>query len=358
MNEVATVIESPVLHETRGALGVITLNRPRAINALTHEMVTLIAAAFDSWRADDAVRAVAIIGAGDRGLCAGGDVVGLRDSVVGADGSAAASFWRDEYRLNLDIATYPKPVLAVQDGIVLGGGIGVSGHASHRVVTERSRVGFPEVGIGFVPDVGATWLLSRGDRAIGLRAALTGAHLGAADAIAAGLADVMVPSSKIPALLRDASSGDVDAAIAAHAVPAGDSAWHNDPMTADFTAYDASAVLARLQARGTAEADALAAEIAAKSPLAQAVTAEALRRAADLPNLARALETEFRISTNMAMRADFAEGVRAQLIDRDREPHWSHDRIDHVTEAEVGAVLARGWAGDLTLSTTPEENHA
>lgn len=343
-----------VIVEERGALGVVTLNRPGAINALTHEMVSLLSAALTRWSTDDTVRAIAITGSGERGLCAGGDVLSLRESVTQADGSAAQTFWRDEYRLNLTIATYPKPVLAVQDGIVLGGGIGVSGHASHRVVTERSRLGFPEVGIGFVPDVGATWLLSRANRAIGNRAALTGAHLPPGEAIAAGLADFLVPSENIPQMLAAAESGDIDAAVAAHAAPLPCSEWLESPATDDFMAESFAEVIHRLSARRTEEADAVMSELVAKSPLAQAVTWEALRRAESLPTLAEALETEFRVSTNMAVRADFAEGVRAQLVDRDRQPRWSHERVEHVSEAEIGAIFAAGWAGDLVLTAEKE----
>src|SRR5690606_19606737 len=163
-------------------------------------MVRLIVEALNAWRDDD-IATVAIVGAGERGLCAGGDVIGLHRAATEGEPEFAAAFWRDEYRMNAMIANYPKPVVAVQDGLVLGGGIGVSAHASHRVVTERSRLGFPEVTIGFVPDVGATWLLSRAPGELGTRLALTGASVGAADAIHVGLADHLVPSRSVPELL-------------------------------------------------------------------------------------------------------------------------------------------------------------
>ena len=214
-----TAIEPEVLIETRGQLGLITLNRPRAINALTHLMVGLIVDALEAWRDDESVATVAIIGAGERGLCAGGDVIGLHRAATEGQPEAAASFWRDEYRMNAMIADYPKPVVAIQDGLVLGGGIGVSAHASHRVVTERSKLGFPEVTIGFVPDVGATWLLSRAPGASGIRLGLTAESVGAADAIYVGFSDHYVPSDRIPALLsalENSAPGEAIAILSDH----------------------------------------------------------------------------------------------------------------------------------------------
>ena len=200
----------------RGALGVIELDRPEALNALTHRMVTDMADALRAFAADDAVERVLITGAAQQApasphgeqvpaakprwqqpLCAGGDVVSLHADVQSTRGQGAARFWRDEYTLNAQIARFPKPVVAIQHGIVLGGGVGISGHASHRVVTDSTRIGFPEVTIGFVPDVGATWLLTRRRGELGTRAALTGDHFGAADAIALGLADSFVPAERL-----------------------------------------------------------------------------------------------------------------------------------------------------------------
>ncbi|GAB2987625.1 hypothetical protein GCM10027076_27130 [Nocardioides montaniterrae] len=158
--------EPTVLAERRGRVGVLTLNRPRAINALSHEMVGLLMRQLESWESDAAVETVVLTGAGERGLCAGGDIVSFhRDAVTGGRGTE--TFWRDEYDLNAFIDRYPKPYVALMDGIVLGGGVGVSAHAGHRVVTERTRIGMPETGIGFVPDVGGTWLLSHAPGELG-----------------------------------------------------------------------------------------------------------------------------------------------------------------------------------------------
>ena len=177
-------------------LGRITLNRPRAINALNHSMVTEIARVLDEWAQDDGVEAVVLQGAGDRGLCAGGDIRAIYlDAKRG--GEATYAFWHDEYLLNSQIAHYPKPFVAVMDGLVMGGGVGLSAHASHRVVTDRSVVGMPEVKIGLVPDVGGTYLLSRAPGHTGFHAALTGAGVSGQDAIAMGLADRIVPHARI-----------------------------------------------------------------------------------------------------------------------------------------------------------------
>lgn len=338
-----------VLAERRGALGVLTLNRPRAINALTHDMVRLIAAALDAWETDDAVRTVAIVGAGERGLCAGGDVIGLHADVTGSDGSGAAEFWRDEYRLNARLGSYPKPIVALQDGLVLGGGIGISGHASHRIVTERSRLGFPEVTIGFVPDVGATWLLSRAPGELGTRLALTADTVGAADAIALGLSDWFVASEHLPALLRDLESADADVMIAAWASEPGRSALAAERVQtdADFGGQSVGEIIDALRRRGT-EAAALRADgIAAKSPLASAVTLAALRRARTLTSLEDALALEFRLSTHAAMAPDFAEGIRAQLIDKDRRPRWSPASLAEIPEGRVEEFFAPSAFGDL-----------
>ena len=215
--------EPEVLFSRVGMLGHITLNRPRAINALTHGMVRAIHRTLRDWARDDAVRTVVLTGAGDRGLCAGGDIVSLYRDATSGDGDASAAFWRDEYRLNAAIARYPKPFVAIMDGVVLGGGIGLSAHGSHRIVTERSTLGMPETTIGFVPDVGGTWLLSHAPGELGTYLALTAGSVRAGDAIAIGLADAYVPAERIPALLRALQGTAASAAIAAVAEPSPES---------------------------------------------------------------------------------------------------------------------------------------
>lgn len=302
----------------------MTLNRPRAINALTHDMVKRLAAALDRWESEPRIGVVAITGAGERGLCAGGDIVSLYRDATEGDGSAAADFWFDEYHLNARIARYPKPVVAIQDGIVLGGGIGISAHASHRVVTERSRLGLPEVGIGFVPDVGASWLLSRAPGGLGSYLALTARSIGAADAIAVGLSDRLVPHDRLPALLDALESADPSEALARASEDPGEPSlaaargWIDRAFAHDSVA----GILEELRASGD-EAEVSAADaIASKSPTALAVALESLRRARGLDSLEEALDQEYRVSRRALAAPDFAEGVRAQVIDKDRSPRW------------------------------------
>lgn len=296
---------APILASKRGRLGHIVLNRPRAINALTTEMIAILSRVLSEWADDDQVETVLLTGAGERGLCAGGDIVSLyRDAVAGADGGDtpnSETFWREEYLLNAAIANYPKPYVAIQDGVVLGGGIGVSAHGSIRVVTERSKLGMPETGIGFVPDVGGTYLLSRAPGELGTHLALTGSSVGAADAILLGLSDHFVSSDRLPALIRAFETEDAESAVKSVATepPAGiladARAWIDEAYAAD----DVGQILDRLSQSDWDDAHAAAEVIRSKSPLALVATLASLRRAKRLPDLEAVLEQEFRVSLNM-----------------------------------------------------------
>ncbi|KDA05331.1 3-hydroxyisobutyryl-CoA hydrolase [Microbacterium sp. CH12i] len=342
--------EDEVLFEQRGRLGLVTLNRPRAINALTHRMVQLIRPALARWAADESIATVAIVGAGERGLCAGGDIVSLYNDAVSGDGSASAEFWFDEYHLNSEIARFPKPIVAVQDGIVLGGGIGISAHASHRVVTERGRLGLPEVGIGFVPDVGATWLLSRASGEVGTFLALTAASVGAADAIEVGLSDVYIRSERIANLLAALEATDAGEAVMLLSEDPGAPPLHTTRSWIDeaFATHDVSEIIRRLRLSGIAEAGQAADAIVAKSPTALAVTRESLRRAAQLSSLEEALDQEYRVSLRMLKTHDFTEGVRAQVIDKDRNPRW--EPAGDVDAAEIKAFFEPSDDRELGLA--------
>ncbi|MGK4590806.1 enoyl-CoA hydratase/isomerase family protein [Amycolatopsis sp. w19] len=332
MNDVQFLVES--------GIGRITLNRPRALNSLNHGMVLAMLDHLETWRTDPCVRAVLIDGAGDRGLCAGGDIRAIYEDARDG-GTASLPFWADEYRLNLLISRYPKPYLALMDGLVMGGGVGVSAHGSHRIVTERSRVGMPETGIGFVPDVGGTYLLSRTPGELGTHIALTAGAISGPDAIHCGLADHFVSSERIPDLLDALTSRPTDAALALIAEPAppsalaGDAAWIDHCYAADTV----EEILARLHAAGDAAATA-AKEIEAKSPTALKVTLRALRSAATMPDLETVLAQEYRISAHALSTAEFAEGIRAQIIDKDRAPKWSPATLSEVDDRIVDAYFS------------------
>jgi len=324
-----------------GALGRLTLNRPRAINALNHAMVRTLAVALDEWRDDDAVRTVLLSGAGDRGLCAGGDIVAIYTAVRGGRDDALR-FWADEYRLDAAIARYPKPYVSLMDGLVLGGGIGLSAHGGIRVVTERTRVGMPEVSIGFFPDVGGTFLLARAPGELGTHLGLTGGTASGADAIAIGLADYFVPSGRLAELAAALEARDAVEAIAEFAVepPASEllaqRAWIDEAYAGD----DAEAIVERLAASSEPAAVEAAETIRSKSPTSVAVTLAALRRAAALPSLEAALDQDYRVATRVSQGTEVVEGIRAQVIDKDRTPRWSPATLAEVTVEAVEQYFA------------------
>ncbi|MCW2840997.1 MAG: 3-hydroxyisobutyryl-CoA hydrolase [Aeromicrobium sp.] len=330
-----------VIVEQRGRLGVLTLNRPRAINALVPDMVDVLQRALDRWAGDDSVAVVLLTGAGERGLCAGGDLQGMyRDACDGTLGSV--DFWRDEYHLDHTIATFPKPIVALMDGIVLGGGIGISAHASHRVVTERTSVGMPETRIGFVPDVGGPWLLARSPGELGTHLALTAANADAADAIELGLADVQVTSDRLPELEAALETQEPDAALARLAcAPAASSlapqrAW----IDAAYTGEDVRAIVARLRSSDVEAAHEAAAAIEARSPTAVTITLAALRLASTLPDLRTALDHDLAVSTFLLGVPDMAEGIRAQVIDKDRSPRWFPPTLADVDASTFAHLFA------------------
>ena len=333
--------EPDVLIEQRGHLGVLTLNRPHALNALTHDMVTTLTLALEQWAHDPTVETVLITGAGERGLCAGGDIVSIhRDATTGGTGSE--DFWRDEYVLNALISTYPKPYVALMDGIVLGGGVGVSAHASHRVVTERTRIGMPETGIGFLPDVGGTWLLSHAPGELGTHVALTAGHVGAGDAIELGLADVYLDGTDLDVLVDRLTREPVDAALTAlvRPTPPSSLAQQREWIDQAYAADDIASILEALTARPEPDAQAAADKISRNSPTALAVTLRALRAARGAAGLVEALDQEYRIAVRMLRGHDFPEGIRAQVIDKDRNPKWRPATVAEISAREIDAYFA------------------
>lgn len=343
-----------VLFERRGGLGVVTLNRTQAVNALTAGMASAMLVQLTLWADDDAVAAVLVRGAGDRGLCAGGDIVAIyRDMLEGGD--ATADFWAEEYRMNALISGYPKPYVAFMDGLVLGGGVGISAHGSVRIVTERTRMGMPETTIGFVPDVGGTLLLSRSPGESGTHAALTGAHLSGADALFLGLADHFVPSAKLADLAEALESEAADDAVARFAEEAPPSvlAAQQEWIDACYSSDDAGEIVRRLRAVGGEASDA-ADTIEAKSPTAVKVALESLRRVRGL-GLEEALEQEYRVGLRFLSGPDFREGIRAQVVDKDRNPHWQPATLADVSRDDVESYFAP--LGDRELMLSKERNN-
>ena len=336
-----------VLVRAANSVGRLTLNRPRAINALDIHMVRTLSAALDAWEHDVDVEVVLIDGAGDRGLCAGGDVRALREQVLSGDAEGAGRFFREEYALNARIAEYPKPVVVFADGVTMGGGIGLAGHAGFRVVTERSRLAMPETRIGFTPDVGGTWLLARAPGRLGEYLALTGATMDAADAIHAGLADHLVPADRLDGF-RDALETRADPTGPAELVllfdeTPGPSAlelsrsWIDDA----FSAPTVTEIVARLRERPEPDAAATADLLISLSPTALTVTLAAIRRARDLPDLRAALEQEYRLVLWFALtQPDLVEGIRAQLVDKDRTPAWQPPRLADLDPDIAAEALA------------------
>jgi enoyl-CoA hydratase len=332
----------PVLLRTEGRAAYLTLNRPEALNALNPVMVRRIDEALTAWEHDPAVETVVLTGAGERGLCAGGDIRAVHDDARDGDGAASAAFWRDEYRLNARIARYPKPYVAVMDGIVMGGGVGVSAHGGVRVVTERSRIAMPETGIGFVPDVGGTHLLGRAPGELGTHLALTGTQIDAGDALLCGLADHYLPSASLPSFTADLAALPVPEALARHEQPpprgrlAGQRAW----IDACYTAGTVEEIVGRLSAHGGTEAKEAAETLLGRSPTSLKVTLAAIRRARRLGSLERVLDQEYRVSCAALDSPDLVEGIRAQIIDKDRRPRWSPATLAEVTDADVARFFA------------------
>lgn len=332
---------SGILTETAGALGRITLNRPGALNALTLDMVREITAALNAWVDDPAVAVVLLDGAGTRGFCAGGDIRALYDAAKAADWAGPEAFFRKEYTLNASIGCYPKPIVAVMDGITMGGGIGLGGHASHRVVTERSSIAMPEARIGFFPDVGGTYLLGTAPGELGTHVALTAGRLDAADAIACGLADVLIPVERLAELPRRLAlcrTGDEVAQVLGGlgGVPPESGLAADRPWIDRCYAFDtAEAIFEALSSAPEPGARKAAEEIAGNSPSSVKITLSALRAARRLGQLAPCLDQEFRVTLSVIRDPDFVEGVRAAVVDKDRSPRWSPASLEAVSEEAV-----------------------
>lgn len=331
-------MESEILIRTQGQAGRLTLNRPAALNALTHDQCLRTLAALDRWADDPAVRIVLIDGAGPRAFCSGGDIAQVTAEGRRGNFAAGRDFWRDEYRMNLRLAAYPKPIVSFLHGFVMGGGVGYGCHVSHRIAGESLQLAMPECGIGLIPDVGGTWLLSRAPGAVGLWMALTAARLGPGDAIAAGFADAFVPESEWDALKsRLFETGD-PGAIPRPPVPAAPLVGQQPLIDRLFADPTIPAILTALEKDGSDLAQSALKAMRRNSPLSMASTLAMLRPAP--ASLRAAISQEFRWVWRAMEQGDFIEGVRAQILDKDRNPRWRHASPADVTPAEVAAMLA------------------
>jgi len=354
--------EPEVLIRIDGRAGRITLNRPKALNALTLGMVREIWKTLLAWKSDPAVQLAIFDGTGDRAFCAGGDVLSLYHSR--ADGSGIArTFWREEYRLNALIHRYPKPIVAVMDGIVMGGGIGLSAHVQGggRIVTDRSMLAMPETGIGLIPDVGGTWLLGHAIGELGIYLGLTGARMNGSDAIQTGFADIHIPHQKREALVTALSDPGgppvadlIDEAAEADPVPASPLMAMKADVDRYFSQPTVEAILSELQTTTNPWAMKTRDDLLAKSPLALKASFAAMRRAPALGSLEEALNVEFRLCTHLFERGEFPEGVRALLVDKDKAPRWQPARLEDVSNAMVESLFAPVEAEDEPGLAPPE----
>ena len=335
--------EAELLTEIEGRAGCITLNRPQALNALTYDQSLAIETTIDAWATDPEVQLVIIRGSGERAMCAGGDVLTLYET-RNDGGTFASQFWRDEYRLNAKLGRYPKPVVTLMDGIVMGGGIGLGSHASHRIVTERSALAMPETGIGLVPDVGGMWLLANAPGHMGEYLGMLGERMGAGDAIYAGFADTCIESARLnelTAMLKDPNGDPVGVGIAALAAapPAVVHASRQGEIDRIFGAGSVEAIIALMEESAEPWTDSAVEAIGKRSPLAVKITHAAIRKARGFTSLEDSLNLEFRLTTRLFVHGEFIEGIRALLIDKDKAPKWNPPALAAVSDAMVNEFL-------------------
>lgn len=330
-----------ILFEVRGHAGVITLNRPQALNALTLAMVEEMSATLQRWAGEERVRHVVIRASGGRAFCAGGDIRAIYDWGRAGD-PEALRFFQGEYLLNALIKRYPKPYVALIDGIVMGGGVGVSVHGSHRVASERLVFAMPETGIGFFPDVGGTWFLPRLPGELGTYFGLTGERCRTADALYAGIATHHVPSARLGEVCEALTEAtDVDECIERFTADPGPATIGDRKAVIDghFGGDIVEAIVARLEEDPSEWAQATAATLRGKSPTSLKVALRQLRegRSRDFGDCMR---IEYRMVHRMLEGHDFYEGIRAVVIDKDSKPRWRPSRLEEVGEAEVAAYFA------------------
>ncbi|MEL6548640.1 MAG: enoyl-CoA hydratase/isomerase family protein [Pseudomonadota bacterium] len=330
---------------TEGRAGWITLNRPAALNALTHAMCLEIEEAITAWAGDDGVGHIVIDASGDKAFCAGGDIAEMYATGMAGDYAYGRRFWTDEYRLNAKLKLYPKPIVTFLHGFTMGGGVGVGCHASHRIVCESSQIAMPEVSIGLLPDVGGSLILAHAPGRTGDYLAVTAARMSAGDAIYAGFADHFVPEADWPAL-KDRLREELD--LPRHAAPQAPLAAHQDALQEHFAGAGPADILRSLEGVEDPFLAEAARRMRRHSPLAMACALEAVRRLRSTDDITRALELEYRFTHRAMEHGDFIEGIRAQIIDKDKSPRWRQG-VDTLSAAEVSAMLRPLGADTLNL---------
>jgi len=342
MNEINE--QDQVLFWQQGAIGSIRLNRPKALNALTHEMIFDIQKALINWAKDSSIEAVIIDGAGEKAFCAGGDIVKLYNNSP-ADAKQGQQYWYDEYQLNALIANYAKPYIAIMNGITMGGGVGISAHGSHRLVTEETMLAMPEVGIGFLPDVGGTYLLARSPGKVGLYLGISGARMDAADAIYAGFADSYISSDRLEDFTNEMINGaSSKAAIEKFSSKPDEGTLKNlqDKIDLAFgknSVLEIVSELEKMSENGDEWAMKTLNAIRRSCPLSVAAAFAAINNARNL-SLIECLQAEYRFAHKALLGTEFYEGVRAAVIDKDRSPKWQPATLEQVTPEMVHDILA------------------
>ncbi len=335
--------------EERNGLGVLVLDRPEALNALSHRMVQTVARQLARWRHDPTIRAVVVKAVPGRAFCAGGDIRLVVETAKRKGVAPAARFFFDEYRMNWRIGTFGKPFIALLDGITMGGGVGISVHGTHRLATENTLFAMPETGIGFFPDVGGSYFLPRLPRPIGLYLGVTGARLDGAAITRLGIATHFVRSTTLADLEAHLLDGpSIDAALAIHADVPAPAGFDTAAITRHFAHHEISSILGSLAAADDRFASETLATLRQKSPFSIAVTMAQLQRGGSI-DLAGCLAMEYRMVQHFLAASDFAEGVRALLIDKDKRPRWRHAAIESVTATEIEACFAASPSGELVL---------
>jgi enoyl-CoA hydratase/carnithine racemase len=332
--------EPSVIATREGRIGRIVLNRPQALNALDIGMIRAMTAALKGWRDVPAVNAVVVEAAGGRAFCAGGDIRAIRAHALAGERDAIEAFFSEEYALNLMIDEYPKPHVALIDGICMGGGIGISVHGQMRAATEAATFAMPETAIAMLPDVGASFMLPRLPGALGIFLGLTGVRMVGADAVHAGIATHFVPKAELSALSRILpKDGVASVAVYARALAPFSLAPHRDAIDRCFGVASVAEIIARLEAEGTGWARETLATLRSMSASSVLWSFEVMRRGAGL-SLAECLQMELRLTRHVTAHPDFAEGVRAMVVDKDRKPKWQPARIEDVPLEKIAAMFA------------------